>query len=217
MSKNERQDLVSDDVLLAWYDNIHIPDVVATSGIPTALRFEAVGPDAAPLPWLVVYPTDDINFTKSDEFNRMQPGGHPEIKGHMYPDLAKIDLRICERKYIHNAPGEKPGTHTLHSQLPQTLSHLRKDKICCGIEYVEKLDKAPGFRRATSYNLVSSLTEGASRRLALHEFETANIPWAGLAEARADPRSKELLSKAAVVDEYDYQLVTEAGDKTQAL
>lgn len=73
-TRNISGDRFSDEQLMTWYDKTHIPDIIATSGIKTALRFQALSPSAK-YTWLVVYPTNDINFTKTEEFDRIPKGG----------------------------------------------------------------------------------------------------------------------------------------------
>lgn len=95
-SKSQAQGSISDKDLMSWYDDIHIPDVIATSGIKTALRFEALNATAS-WPWLVIYPVDDILFSETGEFDRIPKGGHKELGGRLFTDLAALDLRICRR------------------------------------------------------------------------------------------------------------------------
>lgn len=96
------------DTLMDWYDNIHIPDVIATSGINTALRFDSLDAGAK-YPWLVVYPVADINFAKTEEFDKIPKGGHKEIGGQMFTDLAELDLRICARLNVFEPAGASAG------------------------------------------------------------------------------------------------------------
>jgi hypothetical protein len=113
-SRNARPDLVPSDELMVWYDNIHIPDVIGSSGINTALRFQNMD-TSSKWPWLVVYPANDINFTQTDEFDKIPKGGHPEIKGYDFTELGELDLRICERVLVFETSYTKSGTpHLCH-------------------------------------------------------------------------------------------------------
>jgi hypothetical protein len=107
-SRNARPDIMSSEDLMAWYDNIHIPDVIGSSGINTALRFENLD-TSSKWPWLVVYPANDINFTQSNEFVEIPKGGQPEIKGYEFMELGEVDLRICERVLVFETSYTKPG------------------------------------------------------------------------------------------------------------
>lgn len=107
-SKNKSPHLISDEALMDWYDNIHIPDVIATSGVKTALRFDSLS-EGAEWPWLVVYPVQDILFSETDEFDQIPKGGHEEILHRQFPDLAALDLRISERVSVFQAPTAKKG------------------------------------------------------------------------------------------------------------
>lgn len=113
-SKSTSPDLVPDDVLMSWYDNIHIPDVIATSGMKTALRFEALDPKTK-YRWLVVYPVKDINFAATEEFDNIPKGGHKKIGGRMFTDLAQLDLRISARTQVFEASNAAKGWYFLFS------------------------------------------------------------------------------------------------------
>ncbi|KAF1837755.1 hypothetical protein BDW02DRAFT_96481 [Decorospora gaudefroyi] len=85
------KDILSPSTLLHWYDKIHIPDVVSTSGIKSAFRFidtaidgadaEKVAPKTNTKPYLAMYPMQDLAFTNGDEFRGISvksdvfPGG----------------------------------------------------------------------------------------------------------------------------------------------
>lgn len=111
-SKNASQDIISDDALMSWYDEIHIPDVIATSGMRTALRFEAINPEAK-YRWLVVYPVNDIGFAATEEFDKIPKGGHKEIGGREFTDLAELDLRIGARTQVIESNASKKGAWPL--------------------------------------------------------------------------------------------------------
>ena len=108
MSKNMNPDVVDTETLIKWYDEIHIREVIATSGINTAVRYDALSPNAQ-MQCLVAYPVDDIGFVATPEFNSISKGGHAEIKGWEFPDLAKIDLRIGAEIDRFEPDGPKAG------------------------------------------------------------------------------------------------------------
>ncbi len=59
----------------AWYCDEHIPDVVAKSGIASALRYAHVagtGDPPSKLSFLTMYSMPDINFTSSAEFTSLE-------------------------------------------------------------------------------------------------------------------------------------------------
>jgi hypothetical protein len=91
-SKIARTDLLNEESYMKWYGEDHIPEVIETSGIDSALRFKDVD-KTVNNPFLVMYPMKDIAFTQGEEFKKIKvhsdllPGGGP-----IY-DLADIDVR----------------------------------------------------------------------------------------------------------------------------
>jgi len=91
-------DILSESTLLAWYDNEHIPEVVSTSGIDSALRFidihksSPIGNEQNPKPFLACYPMEDLAFTLGDEFKKIgfKSSALP-CSGVIY-DLADMDV-----------------------------------------------------------------------------------------------------------------------------
>lgn len=50
-----------------WYSTVHIPDVLKTSGVNEASRWQSLDPNGE-RPYLAFYPLQDIKFPMSDEF-----------------------------------------------------------------------------------------------------------------------------------------------------
>ncbi|KAF2815734.1 uncharacterized protein BDZ99DRAFT_565671 [Mytilinidion resinicola] len=50
-----------------WYNLIHIPDILKTSGIRSATRYTSLSPATAPKPYLALYPCE-LEFLSSKEF-----------------------------------------------------------------------------------------------------------------------------------------------------
>ena len=68
-SKITRPDILNEESFIKWYSDDHIPEILGTSGVKSALRFKNADPKAY-RPYLVLYPMDDIGFTQSDEFKK---------------------------------------------------------------------------------------------------------------------------------------------------
>jgi hypothetical protein len=109
-SKITRPDILDEEMFINWYSADHIPEILNTSGVDSALRFKNVDAKAE-RPYMVVYPMDNIGFTQSEEFKTkiniysdLLPGGGP-----IY-DLVDMDVRIYAfiDKYEPNGPVE-PG------------------------------------------------------------------------------------------------------------
>lgn len=68
--------LLNEAKFMKWYSTDHIPEIMATSGINSALRFKNAD-EKADKPNLVLYPMQDIGFTQGEEFRKIRV--HSEI------------------------------------------------------------------------------------------------------------------------------------------
>jgi hypothetical protein len=106
-SKITRPEVLSEETFIEWYSKEHIPEILNTSGVNSALRFKNVDPKAE-RPYLVLYPMNNIGFTQSDEFKKINiysdilPDGAPVY------DLTDMDIRLYSfiDKYEPNGPTE---------------------------------------------------------------------------------------------------------------
>jgi hypothetical protein len=85
-------DLLDEETYLKWYSEDHIPEVIATSGINTALHFKDIDPSANK-PNLVLYPMKDIGFTQGEEFKRIKVHSGILPEGKPIYVLAELDVR----------------------------------------------------------------------------------------------------------------------------
>lgn len=77
----EASDIFDEKTFLHWYDDAHIPEVIATSGINSGFRYIDVnktsnerlelGNETNSKPFLAIYPMPDTAFTKSEEYNNI--------------------------------------------------------------------------------------------------------------------------------------------------
>lgn len=102
-------DRLTPEVLDKWYEEIHIPDVLKTSGFESAIRYKSRDPNAE-RPYLALYPIKDINFLKTDEFKTI-PGHSPLLPGpsHLIYDFVHFDVRVYTKHEIFERTGSKPG------------------------------------------------------------------------------------------------------------
>ncbi|KAK3987302.1 hypothetical protein QBC44DRAFT_331827 [Cladorrhinum sp. PSN332] len=66
-----RSGIISDDLTVEtfskWYEEIHIPDVLATAGVKAAARYQqSTSAQPGTLPYLAVYNLDDLNWLHQD-------------------------------------------------------------------------------------------------------------------------------------------------------
>jgi hypothetical protein len=109
-SKITRPDILDEEMFINWYSADHIPEILNTSGVDSALRFKNADANAE-RPYIVVYPMGNIGFALSEEYKTkiniysdLLPGGSP-----IY-DLVDMDVRVYLfiDKYEPNGPVE-PG------------------------------------------------------------------------------------------------------------
>lgn len=99
-----------------WYENQHIDEVVALSGVPAAARYEAVPilpPDLAPqdrppwllrAPWLSLYELSEVGFRNTDEFKALdgQSPPSPELLNEVFAN-ARFETRFFEQIEVHES------------------------------------------------------------------------------------------------------------------
>lgn len=105
-SKITRPDSITPENFNKWYSDIHIPDILATSGFDSAVLYKSIDPKAD-RPYLAIYPVSDVNWLGSQEFSSI-PNTSNYFPGpsHKCFDYADFDSRFYE--FIHSY--EKPGT-----------------------------------------------------------------------------------------------------------
>lgn len=84
---------ISVDGFHAWYDNVHVPDVLKTSAVDTAYRYNAAT-ESMPWRFLAIYPVHDMpRFTKEEYFSI--PATSDALPGptHSCFDVAQFDIR----------------------------------------------------------------------------------------------------------------------------
>jgi hypothetical protein len=107
-SKIARTDLLNEQSYMKWYSEDHIPEILQTSGVNSALRWKDV--DAkADKPFLVMYPMQDIAFTQGEEFKKIRVHSDLLPNGGPIYDLAEIDVRYYGLVQVYDARGTKEG------------------------------------------------------------------------------------------------------------
>lgn len=100
-------DTLSPQVFNRWYQDVHIPDILATSGIKAAFRYLSTTPEVAERPYLAVYPVQDVAWVRSDEFKSIP------VHSDMLPNESKAIFEIADfdsRVYV--LLGKKGGEST---------------------------------------------------------------------------------------------------------
>ncbi|GKZ67390.1 hypothetical protein AnigIFM50267_001778 [Aspergillus niger] len=134
---------ISADVFNAWYDGVHVPDVLKTSGINTAVRYEtAVVPqDSSPWAFLALYPVPDIEFLNTEEFASI-PATSDALPGptHSCMDIAQFDIRryreVGKRHDLDMPTGPTSHLLTVEFDLPSHIDMSDDQAVLdwfCGI------------------------------------------------------------------------------------
>jgi hypothetical protein len=114
---------LSHEKFCSWYENVHIQEVTALSGVPRAARYEGIQPSPFPgalsddAPWLTVYEMPDIGFRENKAFRGLD--GQSEPKKELLEGVfkqARFDTRFYECIQVHeNKGGAKKGMALLSS------------------------------------------------------------------------------------------------------
>lgn len=97
-SKISRPASLSAELFSSWYNDTHVPDIFATSGIKQAYRYLSTADDPSTIerPYLALYPVKSKGYLLSAEFRAISsksdllPGPTHEIF-----DVADLDTRYC--------------------------------------------------------------------------------------------------------------------------
>ena len=93
-----------------WYEQVHIPDLIAAKkgGILASWRYKCFDP-ARSAPFLAVYSVPDLGFLQSKEFkavpmtHEMLPGNGPIHR------FAEFDARFYKQIHVYETEKSKPG------------------------------------------------------------------------------------------------------------
>ncbi|PYH32659.1 uncharacterized protein BO87DRAFT_362667 [Aspergillus neoniger CBS 115656] len=147
----------SSDVFNTWYNDIHVRDVLKTSGINSAARYEtaAVPQDSSPWTFLALYPVPDIEFLNTGEFTSI-PVTSDVLLGptNSCMDIAHFDIRRY-REVGRREDSDMPAGPT---------SHL----ITVEFDLPSHIDKADDQAVMDWFTGIYS-SNGAPQRVAIHE------------------------------------------------
>jgi hypothetical protein len=178
-SRITKPDKLSDDKFCQWYEDQHVDEVVALSGIPAAARYEAVpmseiaGPPtpesikAAEEPpayvlgakWLTIYEMKDVEFRNSAEFRGLDGQSKPKddllngvFKNAMF-ETRFGELLSNDDKGIKKGPARLIVSATMtasNRQAADDIEHFYEH------EHVREVAKCPGYIRTRRFRWVDS-------------------------------------------------------------
>ncbi|ETS88023.1 hypothetical protein PFICI_01851 [Pestalotiopsis fici W106-1] len=232
-SKISRSDVLDEETYLKWYDEEHIPEILATGGIKSARRFKNVDPEAEK-PYLALYPLADLAFLGSEQFKniKIKSDNLPET-GIVY-DLADFDVRYDNLIQVYD-PTEKGKGHTksiisVQIELKEGADAEDFDKWYRE-EHLLLLSKATGYLRSTRFKLAFARTNAQSRALkgltsaaeeappqppvwlTLHEFEVDSPDMLEIKRLTASPWTDRIYEGRKLGIFKIFKLLGEFGEK----
>ncbi|KAF7556730.1 hypothetical protein G7Z17_g1271 [Cylindrodendrum hubeiense] len=108
-SKISRPDVLDLSTFMRWYDDDHIPEIIETSGIRSARRFVDIDPEVD-MPYLAMYPMNDLGFTESQEFRSIRVTSDILPENSSIYDLVDINARCDNLIIVHDKTMQGKGT-----------------------------------------------------------------------------------------------------------
>jgi hypothetical protein len=158
--------LLSESTFLQWYDDDHIPEVVATSGIKSGFRYvdvnktSSAGDARNAKPFLAVYPMDDLTFTQGDEFRGIRVKSDLLPRSGIVYDLTEMDVSYSGLK--EKTEGTGKAKFVLSCGLRPVASQFVDQAFA---QQREALAQAKGYIRTLSFELQYARTNAQSREL----------------------------------------------------
>ncbi|OCK85542.1 hypothetical protein K432DRAFT_286605 [Lepidopterella palustris CBS 459.81] len=227
-SKITAPDKVSPELFRAWYEEVHIPDILAAKqgGILASWRYQCADPER-PAPYLAIYSVPDLGFLQSNEFKAipmahdMLPGGEPI---HIFADF---DAMVYKRVKVFEKGETKPGCGAvIITACIQPAAGMEQEfGRWYNEEHLEQVSETPGWRRSTRFELVFKTEdkddlnrEITPKYLAIHEFEDGSLPG-----ERVQPLTpvtdwtEKMVGSAIKVDEAKFTLLRGFGDTNASI
>lgn len=187
-SKVTDPDTLPVDKFTRWYEDVHIPDIIAArpGGIISSWRYQCADAGRA-APFLAVYKCPNMGFIQSTEFKSI-PMTHPTLPDngpiHRYADF---DARFLKHVETWSSPDATDGrTATLVSEAIEPASDIGADAFneWFRTEHIKEVSALPGWRRTSRFELVfkkenkddpNSAAKITRNYLALHEFASNDV------------------------------------------
>lgn len=228
-SKVTDPDTLPVDKFTRWYEDVHIPDIIAArpGGIISSWRYQCADAGRA-APFLAVYKCPNMGFIQSTEFKSI-PMTHPTLPDngpiHRYADF---DARFLKHVETWSSPDATDGrTATLVSEAIEPASDIGADAFneWFRTEHIKEVSALPGWRRTSRFELVfkkenkddpNSAAKITPNYLALHEFASNDVvPTSGVIGAfppQPSAASKAVLDGARKVDVAAFSILRGFGD-----
>jgi len=221
-SKIKDTKVISTENFIKWYEEVHFPDIVSSSGIKTALRYVSIDP-SADRPYLAVYPLADLDFLQSPDFAAIPFTNEKYFPGPSHSSMEFIDFDVgiwtsvhtYEKKGLNKTGPAKLAMAAIMDPAPGTDDDFNawyRDEHCALIA------EFPNYVRTRRFKLVGKLgqpplAEGApSTYLALHEFDGESIPFDELPKTIETPWGQKVMGGATNINGAVYKYASGQGN-----
>jgi hypothetical protein len=183
-SRVTRPERCSKEKFNEWYENQHIDEVVALSGVSGAVRYEAIPfsdiagaeVEERDLPiwlgkamWLTLYEMDDVEFRESREFKGLD--GQSTPKDNLLEEIfrnARFETRFGGLVYTDDTAAkgakQKPSTLIISATLtPGSEDNVKELEKWYREEHIPLISKTPNYVRTRLFKHVDTTV--------LHEFD----------------------------------------------
>ncbi|KAK4495555.1 hypothetical protein PRZ48_001220 [Zasmidium cellare] len=205
----------SDEIYNKFYNDEHLPDVLASGLTKLALRYKNANPEAK-IPYLALYPVEDASITGSEaaakliqDTQRSKTFNGDDIHDHINFDI---------RRY------EKIQTYEAYQQEGRSGKERGQTIIAVGMEpgdeadfdewyrkqHLDMLAMCRGYRRCTRYK---NMDDQEPRFLALHEYDCkpGDIPSEQIKQVVSTEWSKKIVGEAKIFDRNVFELIQAQG------
>jgi hypothetical protein len=121
-------DTLTPELFREWYEGVHIPDLLVTSGINSGVRYKATNPEQVERPYLAMYPVKNVQWLHSDEFKSVPLHSDmlPNDSKAIY-ELADFESRYYEKLDTKGEPGrEGPAEFVVTVEFDSLTEDLAK-------------------------------------------------------------------------------------------
>jgi hypothetical protein len=183
-----------------WYDNLHLPDALASPGFVRARRYERQEFRDGRAQFLAIYEIDSADI---DETMRLRRAIREEevSKGRASTNFPHLSFSLwrdvlCQQISERLAPRNAAGPGKWLSLVESNCDPQREDEFndwCEQVQVPESL-KAPGYVSARRLR-IRELRDGRGKYLTVHEIETGNIAETMRARAAARVQARPDLER----------------------
>ncbi|KAI1824613.1 hypothetical protein F4861DRAFT_254234 [Xylaria intraflava] len=211
----------SDELYNRFYNDEHLPDILASGLAKLALRYKNIDEGAA-VPYIALYPVDDASaislpttLKDGKDLKKSYILGCDDIH-----DFIHFNLRAFEKLQTYEARGRENDDRDDREQQSRTICCImmeplgRQDSEPDGWyrnDHLDALGMCKGFRRCTRYR---STTGQYPPFLALYEYDCApeDLGAEQLAQAWATEWGQKVLKENKVCQQHVFTLIEAQGD-----